>query len=114
MIQKLMDRVNGFIDEIEQIRLKIYDFINNPLFQEIQGIIVILDSFLSLMEEFKNLGFFEDVQDFNDFMLSIIENAEEILTLYPSLDEHKEDFYKIGTLVLFRLYFSTLIELFRL
>ena len=58
--------------------------------------IIILENFFILIEEFNQLGFLDNVQNFNDFIISIIENAEEILNLYPNFDDNKEDFYQIG------------------
>ena len=65
-----------------------------------QNIVSIIENFMAMIEEFRKLGFLDDVQDFNDFIVAIIENMEEILVLYPDFDEYKEDFYKIGITLL--------------
>ena len=88
--------MNRLADEISKLQDKLNDLLNNPIFDEVQNIIFMVETFITLIEEFKKLGFLDDVQDFNDFINAIIENMEEILVLYPNFDEYKEDFYKIG------------------
>ena len=92
--------MNRLADEISKLQDKLNDLLNNPIFDEMQNIVSIIENFMALIEEFRKLGFLDDVQDFNDFIVAIIENMEEILVLYPDFDEYKEDFYKIGITLL--------------
>ena len=96
MVIDLYQQLKKLQAEINQFIQKLTDLINNSIFEDMQNMIIILENFFIIIEEFNTLGFFDNVQNFNDFIISIIENAEEILILYPNFNDYKEEFYNIG------------------
>ena len=57
-----------------------------PSFESIENLSLIMDYFWSAIEEFLSLGLLDDVNDFNDFVVAILKNIEEILMIYPNFE----------------------------
>ena len=96
MIQSLYERIATLQAEIDLLMQKLEEFLNNPLFNEVQNIVTIIENFMGIMDELKSLGILENVSNFNEFVIAIIENTEEIIAHYPNFEQYKDDFYSIG------------------
>ena len=57
-----------------------------PSFESIENLSLIIDYFWSTIQEFLDLGLLDDVNDFNDFVVAILNNIEEILMIYPNFE----------------------------
>ena len=98
MIQSLYERIATIEAEIDLFLQKLKEILNNPLFNEVQNIVTIIENFMSIMDELKSLGILENVSNFNEFVMAIIENTEQIISHYPNFEQYKDDFYTIGEL----------------
>ena len=96
MLQSLFDRISALKAEIEKFLNTLEEFLNNPLFEEVQNIVTIIENFMRIVDELRLLGILEGVTNFNEFLIAIIENTEEILQHFPNFEEYKDDFYMIG------------------
>ena len=98
MIQNVYERIAKLQAEVDLFMQKLEHFLDNPLFNEVQNIVTIIENFMSIIDELKSLGILENVSNFNEFVFAIIENTEEIIAHYPNFEEYKDDFYTIGEL----------------
>lgn len=96
MIQSLYERIATIQAEIDLFTQKLKEILNNPLFNEVQNIVTIIENFMSIMDELKLLGILDNVSNFNEFVIAIIENVEQIIAHYPNFEQYKDDFYTIG------------------
>ena len=96
MIQSLYERIALIQAEIDLFMQKLDEFLNNPLFNEVQNIVTIIENFLNIIGELMSLGILENVSNFTEFVIAIIENTEQIIAHYPNFEQYKDDFYTIG------------------
>ena len=62
-----------------------------PSFELIENLSVVIDYFWLAIEEFLDLGILDGVDNFNDFILAILNNLEQILITYPNFEGSLSD-----------------------